>query len=446
MMYNNEHYEPVITKFVNEPNCETLEFYVQKENGYKALEKALKMKPAEVVDEVKKSNLRGRGGAGFPTGMKWSFMPANPVDANGNPKPKYLVCNADEGEPGTFKDRLIFTKTPHKMIEGMIIAGHAISSNKGFIYVRGEFHKETRLMQKAIDDAKKAGYLGKNILGSGFDFELVLYKGAGAYICGEETALLNSLEGKRGEPRLKPPFPAQVGAYGMPSCVNNVETFAAVPYIISEGWEKYAKMGTERSGGTRLIGVSGHVHKPGVYELPMNLSINDIIEIAGGVKGGKLKGVIPGGASAPMLRADECDVLTDYDSLAKAGTMAGSGGLIVMNETVNIVEASYTLLKFYEHESCGQCSQCREGSHWLARMFKRILDGGGTQDDLDYIAKICGNMAGQTICAFADAVTGPALSSVRKFRSEFEELIMKGGLKGIGKEEAVSHKPVGAHV
>jgi NADH-quinone oxidoreductase subunit F len=446
MMYNNEHFEPVITPNVDKPGCETLEFYLKNENGYKALEKALKMKPADVVEEVKKSNLRGRGGAGFPTGMKWSFMPANPVDANGNPKPKYLVCNADEGEPGTFKDRLIFTKTPHRMIEGMIIGGHAIGSNKGFIYIRGEWFKEARLMQKAIDDAYKAGYLGKNILGTGFNFDLVIYKGAGAYICGEETALLNSLEGKRGEPRLKPPFPAQVGAYGMPSCVNNVETFAAVPYIIDKGAEKYAKMGTERSGGTRLLGVSGHVNKPGVYELPMNLSLLEVIEVAGGVKGGKLKAVIPGGASAPMLKAEECGVLTDYDSLAKAGTMAGSGGVIVMNDTVNIVEATYTLLKFYEHESCGQCSQCREGSHWLARMFKRILDGGGTQDDLDYIAKICGNMAGQTICAFADAVTGPALSSVRKFRSEFEEMILKGGLTGLGRTESVSHKMVGAHV
>ncbi len=444
MMYNNEHFEPVITKFVTEAGCETIEFYITRENGYKALEKALKMKPAEVIDEVKKSNLRGRGGAGFPTGMKWSFMPANPVDANGNPKPKYLVCNADEGEPGTFKDRLIMTKTPHKMIEGMIIGAHAIGSNKGFVYIRGEFHKEIRLMQKAIDDAHAKGFLGKNILGSGFDFDLIIYKGAGAYICGEETALLNSLEGKRGEPRLKPPFPAQVGAYGMPSCVNNVETFAAVPYIISEGFEKYAKMGTERSGGTRLICVSGHVNKPGVYELPMNLTIREIIEIAGGVRGGKkVKAVIPGGASAPMLTAAELDVKSDYDSLAKAGTMAGSGGVIVMDETVNIVEATYILLKFYEHESCGQCSQCREGSHWLARMFKRILDGGGTQDDLDYIAKICGNMAGQTICAFADAVTGPALSSVKKFRPEFEELIKNGGLRGNKNQERVTE---GAHV
>jgi NADH-quinone oxidoreductase subunit F len=329
------------------------------------------------------------------------------------------------------------------MIEGMIIAGHAIDSNKGFIYIRGEFYQETRIMQAAIDEAYAKGLLGKNILGSGFNFDLVVYRGAGAYICGEETALLNSLEGKRGEPRLKPPFPAQVGAYGMPSCVNNVETFAAVPYIISEGAAKYAAMGNERSGGTRLYGVSGHVNKPGVYELPMTMTLRQVIEVAGGCKDGKkIKAVIPGGASAPMLRESELDVLMDYDSLMKAGTMSGSGGVIVMDESVNIVEAAYVLLKFYEHESCGQCSQCREGSHWLARMFKRILDGGGTQDDLDYIAKICGNMAGQTICAFADAVTGPALSSVRKFREDFEEMIRVGGLRG----QVQNKVQEGAHV
>ncbi|MBL7666312.1 MAG: NADH-quinone oxidoreductase subunit NuoF [Bacteriovoracaceae bacterium] len=438
----------VITKHVNEKNCETIDFYIQKDHGYEALKKALTMTPAAVVDEVKKSNLRGRGGAGFPTGMKWSFMPPNPVDAKGNPKPKYLVCNADEGEPGTFKDRLIMTKTPHKMIEGMIIAGHAIGSNKGFIYIRGEFYQETRIVQKAIDEAYKKGFLGKNILGSNFTFDLVVYKGAGAYICGEETALLNSLEGKRGEPRLKPPFPAQVGAYGMPSCVNNVETFAAVPYIIHEGAEKFAKMGTERSGGTRLFCVSGHVNKPGVYELPMLLSMRELIEVAGGMKNGKkLKAVIPGGASAPMLTAEEIDVKMDFDSLAKAGTMAGSGGVIVMDESVCIVEAASVLLKFYEHESCGQCSQCREGSHWLARMFHRIENGKGVQSDLDYIAKICGNMAGQTICAFADAVTGPALSSVKKFRKEFEDHITQGCCphKGPGHRHAHDHKE-SAHV
>lgn len=418
-----ENTEKVLTKHINEPQVATLNFYKSK-GGYSALEKAFGMTPDQVVDEVKKSNLRGRGGAGFPTGMKWSFMPKDPKNADGSTKPKYLVCNADEGEPGTFKDRLIMTKTPHMMIEGMIIAGHAIGAKCGYIYIRGEFYKEARIVEKAIEEARQAGLLGKNIMGKGFDFDLFVYRGAGAYICGEETALLNSLEGKRGEPRLKPPFPAQVGAFGMPSCVNNVETFAAVPYIISEGAPKFAAMGTDRSGGTRLFCVSGHVERPGVYELPLTITLRQLIDHCGGVRGGKkLKAVIPGGASAPMLRADEIDVAMDFDSLAKAGTMAGSGGVIVMDETVCIVEATAILLKFYEHESCGQCSQCREGSHWLARMFHRIENGGGLETDLDVIANLCANMAGQTICAFADAVTGPALSSVRKFRSEFEDHI-----------------------
>lgn len=428
--------ELVITKYTDHPESQTLKHY-QSTGGYEALKKALAMKPAEVVDEVKKSNLRGRGGAGFPTGMKWSFMPANPVDKDGNPKPKYLVCNADEGEPGTFKDRLIMTKTPHMMIEGMAIAGYAIGSNKGFVYIRGEFYQEARAVQKAIDEARSAGMIGKNIFNSGFDFELTIYKGAGAYICGEETALLNSLEGKRGEPRLKPPFPAQFGAFGMPSCVNNVETFAAVPYIIAEGAGKFAAMGTERSGGTRLFCVSGQIQKPGIYELPMTITIRQLMDHCGGLRPGrKLQAVIPGGASAPMLKADEIDVAMDFDSLMKAGTMAGSGGVIFIDDSVCIVEATYVLLKFYEHESCGQCSQCREGSHWLARMFDRIEHGGGKTEDLKTIADICGNMSMQTICAFADAVTGPALSSVKKFREEFEAHIK---LKGCPHKKGHKH-------
>ncbi|MES2746053.1 MAG: NADH-quinone oxidoreductase subunit NuoF [Bdellovibrionota bacterium] len=413
--------EKLLTKNNDIPNNHTLDMY-RSFGGYTALEKALAMAPDAIVDEVKKSNLRGRGGAGFPTGMKWSFMPKEPKFPDGTPKPKYLVCNADEGEPGTFKDRLLMTQHPHMLIEGMIIAGHAIGASKGFIYIRGEFVFEAKRVEAAIEEARAMGLLGKTVAGSNFNFDLVVYRGAGAYICGEETALLNSLEGKRGEPRLKPPFPAMVGAFGMPTCVNNVETFCAVPTIINDGAAKFASVGTERSGGTRLFCVSGHIEKPGVYELPININLKDVIELCGGVLGGKkLKAVIPGGASAPMLSAAECDVAMDFDSLAKAGTMAGSGGIIIISEDACIVEVAARLLKFYEHESCGQCSQCREGSHWLARMFARIEAGGGTEADLDAIAGICSNMAGQTICAFSDAVTGPALSSVRKFRSEFEE-------------------------
>lgn len=411
----------LLTKHNDVEKNHTLDVY-RSLGGYKALEKALTMAPESIVDEVKKSNLRGRGGAGFPTGMKWSFMPKDPKHADGTPKPKYLVCNADEGEPGTFKDRLLMTQHPHMLIEGMIIAGHAIGAAKGFIYIRGEFVFEAKRLWDAIYEARKMGLLGKNVNGTNYSFDLVVYRGAGAYICGEETALLNSLEGKRGEPRLKPPFPAMVGAFGMPTCVNNVETFCAVPTIINDGAEKFAAIGTERSGGTRLFCVSGHVEKPGVYEMPININMKDLIAHCGGMLGGKeLKAVIPGGASAPMLAASECDIAMDFDSLAKAGTMAGSGGVIVIAEGTCIVETAARLLKFYEHESCGQCSQCREGSHWLARMFARIEAGAGTNEDLDAIAGICSNMAGQTICAFSDAVTGPALSSVRKFRQEFEE-------------------------
>jgi NADH-quinone oxidoreductase subunit F len=418
--------ERLLTRNNDVPQSHTLSVY-RALGGYQSLEKALEMTPDAIVEEVKKSNLRGRGGAGFPTGMKWSFMPKNPLDAAGQPKPKYLVCNADEGEPGTFKDRLLMTRHPHMLVEGMIIAGHAIQANRGYIYIRGEFVFEINRVEQAIEEARAAGLLGKSVMGKDWSFDLVVYRGAGAYICGEETALLNSLEGKRGEPRLKPPFPAQVGAFGMPTCVNNVETFCAVPTILEIGAEAFAKIGTERSGGTRLFCVSGHIERPGVYELPINIKLRDLIDHCGGVLGGrKLQAVIPGGASAPMLRADEIDVAMDFDSLAKAGSMAGSGGVIIIDETACIVEVAARLLKFYEHESCGQCSQCREGSHWLARMFNRIERGGGTEDDLNMIAEICSNMAGQTICAFADAVTGPALSTIRKFRSDFEEHVRLG--------------------
>lgn len=412
--------ETFIMRFAQDITSPSIASY-EAAGGYKALRKALEMQPAAIIDEVKKSNLRGRGGAGFPTGMKWSFLPP------GNAKPKYLVVNADEGEPGTFKDRLLLTRYPHMLIEGMIISAYAIGSAKAFLYIRGEFHREAEIVAKALEEARAAGYIGKSILGRDFELDILIYRGAGAYICGEETGLLSSLEGKRGEPKVKPPFPAQVGAFGMPTCVNNVETLCVIPILINEGAARFAAAGTERSGGTRLFCVSGHVERPGVYELPLTITLRQLIEHAGGMLGGRpLKAVIPGGASAPMLRADEIDVAMDFDSLAKAGTMAGSGGVIVINDTTCIVEAAARLLKFYEHESCGQCSQCREGSHWLARMFHRIEKGGGTTEDLDKVARICGAMAGQTICAFADAVTGPALSTVRKFRADFEEHIKLG--------------------
>lgn len=410
-----------LTRDLQQKDTHLLKTY-EANDGYVALRKALEMTPEAVLEEVKKSNLRGRGGAGFPTGMKWSFLPKGDVDAAGKPRPKYLVCNADEGEPGTFKDRMLLTRFPHMLIEGMAIAAYAVGSHKCFIYIRGEFHHEARVFIAALEEAKRAGYVGKSVLGKDFLFDVVVYRGAGAYICGEETGLLSSLEGKRGEPKVKPPFPAQVGAFGMPTCVNNVETLCAVPFIIREGAQKFASVGTEKSGGTRLFCLSGHVEKPGIYERPVNINLKQLIADAGGVLGGKaVKAVIPGGASAPMLSANEIDVAMDFDALAKAGTMAGSGGVIVLAEGTCVVAAAARLLKFYEHESCGQCSQCREGSHWLARMFHRIENGGGTPEDLDKIAKICGNMAGQTICAFADAVTGPALSAVRKFRDEFEQ-------------------------
>ncbi len=415
----------ILTAIANHSESHTLENY-KLHGGYQSLQKLKSFTPEQIIEQVKKSNLRGRGGAGFPTGMKWSFLP-------NNEKPRYLVCNADEGEPGTFKDRFLINKLPHQLIEGMIIAAYAIKSKVAYLYIRGEFVKEYKMMERALKEAYSAGLLGK-------DLNIYLYRGAGAYICGEETALLNSLEGKRGEPRNKPPFPAHVGAFGMPTCVNNVETFTSLPYILNEGPEAFAKLGVERSGGTRLFSVSGHVEKPGVYELPMTITMRQLIEHCGGVKDGKkLKAVIPGGASAPMLSASEIDVALDFDSLAKAGTMAGSGAVIVMDETVCIVEATALLLKFYEHESCGQCSQCREGSHWLSLLFKRLEQGVGSEKDFALIEDICSNMSGQTICAFSDAMTGPALSSIRKFKDEFLEHIR---LKGCPKKKSVNAKEV----
>jgi NADH-quinone oxidoreductase subunit F len=386
--------------------------------GYQALEKALKeMTPDQIIDEVKKSNLRGRGGAGFPTGMKWSFVPKN------SPKPKYVVANADESEPGTSKDRPLMEMDPHALIEGTVIAGKAIGSNQGYIYVRGEYRYILDILDVAIDEAYKAGYLGKNILGTGFDFELCTHTGAGAYECGEETALLDSLEGKRGYPRIKPPFPAVAGLYQCPTVVNNVETLSTVPLVIRKGGDWYASLGVPKNGGTRLYSISGHVNRPGIYELPLGFNLNRMInEVAGGVANGKkLKAVLPGGTSCPLLNAAECDVAMDYDSVAKIGSMLGSGGLVVMDEDTCMVDVARRIMHFYAHESCGWCIPCREGTAWLRKMLDRFHEGGGRQEDIPLIDEVSENMLGMTLCALGDAAALPTMSIVRKWRNEFED-------------------------
>ncbi|OGS12580.1 MAG: NADH oxidoreductase (quinone) subunit F [Elusimicrobia bacterium RIFOXYA2_FULL_58_8] len=385
--------------------------------GYKPLKKALGLKPAEIIEEVKKSNLRGRGGAGFPAGLKWSFIPA------GAAGPKYLVCNADEGEPGTFKDREIMLKNPHALIEGMAIAAYAIGAEHGYIYIRGEFAAETALMNKAVADARAKGFIGKNVLGSGFNFELFIHRGAGAYICGEETALLESLEGFKGQPRLKPPFPAVKGLFGSPTAINNVETLAAVPDIIENGGDWYAALGSGKSGGTKLFCVSGPVNRPGVYELPLGTPLRALLEThCGGMKPGKkLKAVIPGGSSTPVLTAVEAmAVKLDYESLAAAGSMLGSGGVIVIDDSQCMVSLLRVLANFYHHESCGQCTPCREGCGWIAKILDRLETGGGSAKDIDLLYSVAEGMTGRTICALADAMAMPVMSFVEKFRGEFE--------------------------
>jgi len=389
-----------------------------KNGGYKSLEKALKeMSPASVIDEVKKSNLRGRGGAGFPTGMKWSFVPKD------SPKARYVICNADEAEPGTCKDRPLMEMDPHQLIEGMIIAGRAIGSNQGFIYIRGEYRYIQGIVQEAVDEAYQRGYLGKNILDSGFDFGLIVHTGAGAYECGEESALMESLEGKRGYPRIKPPFPAVVGLYGCPTIINNVETLSAVPNIIREGGEAFANRGTPKNGGTRLLCVSGHVNKPGIYEIPLGMNMKKFIyEVAGGIPNGKkLKAVIPGGSSCPLLNADEIDLPMDYDSVAKAGSMLGSGGMVVMDEDSCMVDMARRIMHFYAHESCGWCIPCREGTTWLQKMLDRFHAGLGRSEDIDMVEELSKNMLGRTFCPLGDAAAMPTISIVQKFRSEFED-------------------------
>jgi NADH-quinone oxidoreductase subunit F len=408
---------PVISKRFGIPNSTKIDVYLQTE-GYQALERALKqMTPDQIIDEVKKSNLRGRGGAGFPAGMKWSFVP------KGSDQPKYILANADESEPGTCKDRPLMEMDPHQLIEGMVIAGRAVSANRGYIYIRGEYRYIIDIMDVAIAEAYAKGYLGKNILGSGFDFELCTHTGAGAYECGEESALMESLEGKRGYPRIRPPFPAVVGLYGCPTVINNAETLSTVPAIIRQGGEWYANLGTPKNGGTRLYSISGHVNRPGIYELPLGFPLRRMIEeVAGGVRDGKkLKAVIPGGSSCPLLSADEIDVAMDYDSVAKIGSMLGSGGTVIMDQDTCMVDVARRIMHFYAHESCGWCIPCREGTAWLRKMLDRFHEGAGREEDIPLIDELSKNMLGRTFCPLGDAAALPTISIIKKWRNEFED-------------------------
>jgi NADH-quinone oxidoreductase subunit F len=413
---HDRHISPMILAGLDGNNWR-LSDYVQR-GGYEALKKifAEKITPEQIVNDLKKSALRGRGGAGFPTGLKWSFMPRAYTGE------KYMVCNSDEGEPGTFKDRDIMRYNPHILIEGMAIACYATSCRTGYNYIHGEIWDVYERFEEALDEARAAGFLGENILGSGFSFQLYAHHGYGAYICGEETALLESLEGKKGQPRFKPPFPASFGLYGKPTTINNTETFAAVPYIIREGPEKFLEFGRPNNGGSKIFSVSGQVNKPGNYEIPLGTPFAKLLELAGGMRGGrKLKACIPGGSSMPVLPGDimlKTDM--DYDSIAKAGSMLGSGAVIIMDETVCMVRALERLSYFYYEESCGQCTPCREGTGWLYRMVHRIEHGEGRPEDLDLLTNVSDNIQGRTICALGDAAALPVKSFIQHFRDEFQ--------------------------
>ncbi len=403
-------------KLEKNPDQHKMERYVA-EGGYKAWEKVLKeMKPEEVIEEVKTSGLRGRGGAGFPAGVKWGFVPKE------HPRPKYLVCNADESEPGTCKDRVLMERDPHRVIEGMCISSYAIGAHHCFIYIRGEFVFPAVRVKAAVAEAYEKGYLGKNIFGTGYDLELTVHTGGGAYICGEETALLNSLEGKRGMSRMRPPFPAVEGLYASPTVVNNVETLANLPYIIEKGAEWYKSMGTEKSAGTRIFCLSGHVNRPGNYELELGTPLSYLINDLGGgvVDGKKLKAIIPGGSSTPVLTPDKIDVSLDFESVAEAGSMLGSGGVVVMHEDTCMVWAARVLAYFYMHESCGKCTPCRMGTQWMYEMLDRIERGEGREDDIEVLLDTCDNIEGHTICPLGDAAAMPVRAFAKTFTDEFE--------------------------
>ncbi|MCK4856752.1 MAG: NADH-quinone oxidoreductase subunit NuoF [candidate division Zixibacteria bacterium] len=405
----------ILTEFVTDPQQHRIETAVSR-GAYQAWEKVVReIAPDDLIELVKKSGIRGRGGAGFPAGVKWGFVPRQ------SPKPKYLCCNADESEPGTCKDRVLLENDPHRVIEGMAICSFAIESHQAFVYIRGEFVLAARRMQAAIDEAYQRGYLGKNIFGSGYDLDMVVHRGGGAYICGEETALLNSLEGDRGVTRIRPPFPAVEGLYGCPTVVNNVETLSALPSIVNRGADWWAQLGTEKSTGTKLFSLSGHVKRPGNYEVEMGYSLKNLIYEKGGgiLDDKKLKVVIPGGSSTPMLTPDKIDTPLDFESVVTAGSMLGSGAVIVIHEETCIVWVTELLAHFYAHESCGKCTPCREGTQWMYEILRRIEHGRGTMEDIDTLLDLADNIEGNTICPLGDAAAVPVISSIKQFRDEY---------------------------
>ena len=417
-------YEPVLTPYVREPNAFTLDFYVNRARGYEALRKALTVAPNDIIEQVKASGLRGRGGAGFPTGLKWQFV------LKDTPKPKYICCNADESEPGTFKDHVLMERNPHLLIEGCAIACYAIGARVAYIYIRGEFWHVQQHLEEAIEEAYRAGYLGTNVFGSGFDCDVYVHRGAGAYEAGEETALIESLEGKRAQPRIKPPFPAVAGLYQCPTAVNNVETLCNVPLIVLNGPEWFAALGPEKNGGPKLYCISGHVKRPGTYEASMHTPLRELIfgeQYAQGMLGGRaFKALIPGGSSVPLLLDEHLDTPASFDHVQKAGSLLGSAGLIVLDDTVCMVWLAMNLLHFYRHESCGKCTPCREGGDWLYKLLQRVERGEGRMKDIDLLYGVASNIVGKTLCAFGDAAATPVLTTLKLFRHEFEAHVHEG--------------------
>ncbi len=409
----------VLTEGIGEANLRDIAIYEER-GGYVQLRRAFEeMSQREVLDLCDASGLRGRGGAGFPTGRKWSFLP-------GNDKPRYLVCNCDEAEPGTFKDHMLIEETPHLVLEGMLLGAYGIGSHHAFIYIRGEFKRGYEIFSETVRQARAAGYVGKNLFGTGYDLEVTVHRGAGAYICGEETALLNSLEGKRGEPRLKPPFPAVAGLYGMPTVVNNVETLAYLVPILKRGSQWFASVGTERSKGYKIVSISGHVRKPGNYEVPLGTPVRELLEIAGGLRPGRtLAAIQPGGGSSACIFEEQLDLPYDYESLAKAGSMLGSGAVVVMDDTTDFVKAAYNLVRFYAHESCGQCTPCREGGHWLATVLERFVQGRGLQSDIEMLHKVSAEITGLNLCPLGDSIEPFLASVLKRFPEQFEARVLK---------------------